>query len=338
VIAGVLWIGVGDADSPPRPGPVVAASSVTGPWLAEPRVLEDRVVVPAGDHVRGVDTATGVEVWRSKPCGLADWAGPVEGPPGEVAAVLCAGELVGIHAVTGRMIWSAPLPVDDVDRVRNGPSSLLVNGSGISVVIDLEDGEELWRERTGEASVVADEERVYVADNVEVSARDLHTGTELWSIPYRANGIFADAEGVYARCTDQRLRRLDPDTGSIEWESEVVEDRLDSSEIVGVSEHTVVTLRTERTSQVTVFDRGTGELLWTYDAGADGPVFASTGGDTIVLSDMGRNQVAAYDDRTGRRVLKLGRPAALRATVDGDLIAHVHLDGAERRLTIVRRD
>jgi outer membrane protein assembly factor BamB len=146
---------------------------------------------------------------------------------------------------------------------------------------------------------------------------------------------------VYARGQDQRLRRLEPRTGDIDWITPLVFERLDTSEVVAVSDHVVVTLRSEEQSMVTVFDRETGQQLWRYDEREGSRllrgVYASAAGGTVVITDFDRRRTKVFDDATGLPVMDLGPPTGEWVAIEGALLAFVTEDAGWYHLDVARR-
>jgi outer membrane protein assembly factor BamB len=317
-----------------------ADEGVTGPFLGSPRFVAGNVVVPTGQELTGYSPSTGAELWRSEVCPAAEWAGAFEVGPTDVAVVWCAGYQYGIDGTTGETLWRHT--AESIDRVRVAHGFVVNMSSDLESVwvVDAVTGEELWRMRTLDASIALTSTTVYLATDEWVSAHDLTAGARLWWAPHPSSGLFADDRGVYARGNDQRMRRLDPATGALVWEAPSMAGRLEWSEVVGVTDRSVVLQRPYGAREVTVFDIEDGTVLWTADGRprdeADAEHWASGRGGQIVISDRDRRTLRVHDDETGAVVADLGPPGAQFASVHDDRVAYVGVVDGERRLVIER--
>ena len=304
-------------------------SEIPAAWIGAPRIAEGHAVVPAGDRLIGFDLESGRQVWTGEHCPDMDWAGPIAGPEARVQVVDCHGVLTGVDAATGETAWEYQNR-ERLDRVRTGPDVLVLQSDSSIRAIDLDSGEERWRQRGfGDANVAADDQRVYVSNDEGTYALDADSGRREWSVDVPASGLFASADAVFARTTLHRLVRLDPATGEREWTTDRDDLRLDWSDVMGASDDAVALLGT-RSGALTVYDAATGRQLWQ----ADGAMGVAVGDEVLVASDLFVGQLVVFDLTTGEHLLELGEPAAEFPAVGADRVVSVARDGEGQRLQI----
>ncbi len=327
------------------PDPTIpSGSEVTGSYLGSPRFVAGNVLVPTGERVTAYSPVTGDELWQSDVCPSAGWASPIEGPDSSIATLLCGGDYYGLDGSSGEFLWWYSPSGGFIDRTRTGSEVLVYTSEeqGLVWVIDKTTGEQRWSASTGDASLAADQDRVFVASDRDVVGYDASTGDGLWSAPFPSSGLYANDRGVFARGSDQVMRRLDAETGAVLWETDRIDERIEWSEVMAVTDRAVVVQRTRGAHEVTVFDIENGAVLWTVDGEFEGDdeaqLWASAGGRAVVITDLDEESIKAYDDLTGELIADLGRPGSQWASIRNDQVAFVYLDDTVRQLGIESLD
>ena len=287
-----------------------------------PRFVQGLIMVPGGDRVVAFEPSSGDQVWRSKePCVGADWAALTAGFDPSAVVIECAGGMMGLDPATGEALWTDGRNHGPVDRTRVGPGVVMLasdEDGAHATVIDIRTGEQLWTQPNGGVSMAANDTQVFVASDEDLAAFDAKSGQRQWSKPYPSSGLYADDRGVYARGNDHRMRRLDAKDGHLRWEGEEIATRLDYSEIVGVSEHAIVTEGTGDLKPIEVFDIDDGHLIDEFD-GLGRSVGVTPGGRLIALPTDTSMQI--LDDRTMRKLAAFPDPHNDDAAIDGDIVA-----------------
>ncbi len=335
---GVISIEISESSSPSG-GTVLGGVPVSGPMLAEPRFAgsagTEVVVTISGTEVEGYDARSSARVWRA-PCVGANWASVFATPAAETVVARCEGGYTGIRIADGSIAWTYPYGSRPPDRVRVMGETLTLNSDdGLFQAIDVSNGK-LRFERTdlGSSNGAANLSGVFSSNDTFVGAYELD-GSSRWKVPLGTSGLYASDEVVFARARRHNLVALDSSTGAVIWQSNQEPARLDWSDVVGVTDNSVVVYTAKGDAYITAFDRKTGAKLWGLDVPKGDTWFPTVGpGDVVAIAQLSTGKVRALDDRTGNELRAFdGAPGRQAATSNGR-VAYVALHGTASVLTV----
>lgn len=225
IVEGVAYV-------PLRDGRLVAVDLERGGirWAVEqavtsPPVGGEGLVFVAGDERLVALRADGVEQWTIPVAG--GFAAPLLWQGGWLIAPVASGELLGIRARDGQVIWTARLGTPATARATiDGDRVYVPLRDGRVVALDVSTGESRWERAVGEAPgvVLADGDRLFVGTREKsfsffycLSAED---GDPKWR--WRTGGavlgpVVSDGERVYVTALDNVLRAFKRSNGWQEW-------------------------------------------------------------------------------------------------------------------------
>ena len=171
-----------------------------------------------------------------------------------VAVRVADGNLFNLAAASGESLWVHADSVPPLSLRGTSPPVIyddtIISGfdSGILAAFEAENGTILWEEAIGSSSGSSEIERmndidarpvisgdnVYVASYQEqVVALNILTGRAIWSkVISTYSDLAVDEKSVYVAGDDGYLTRLDSRTGEIQWQQELLKDRLLSAPAV----------------------------------------------------------------------------------------------------------
>jgi len=183
---------------------------------------------------------------------------------------------------------------------------------------------------------VADERYVYGGTDDALRAFDWQTGAEVWSQPIGVTGLGVD-EGVLISRDDNRVvRRVDPATGAILWESAPDNEHLQSSDIAGFTTDTVILKSTVDPRSFVSYDLATGAQRWVRPVPESGGNLRADGSNVIVI-EYSSGALTRLDPVTGVAQRSIvGVPTDITGfALVGPILAVVSEGDAGSELTVV---
>ena len=240
--------------------------------------------------------------------------------------VSCSGRgTVGIDVDDGRLLWERSSSGSwNRTRAMNDTITYATDATE-GLAVDARTGAVVWsRADLGPhgVNVAANQRDVFVSNDRSVVAYDRATGEQRWSHRGGASGLFATDDAVYPRTNDHRVEVLAAGDGHQLASSAPVSGPLGDSDVVGVTDHAVVTFRNNSSGATTVaFDRATGAFLWARGDEQGSYLFPVPGRTTVALADSDSGEVKVLDDRTGvERARYAGVPDDRNAAARGDRV------------------
>jgi outer membrane protein assembly factor BamB len=305
---------------PSSPVPIEGGYEVSGPFSGDPRFVAGHVVIAAGDEFAGFEVASGEHRWTTEGCGYGSWPNSVHGPTADVAVVECGGDLAGIDAETGDILWRVEL--DSFERMRLSDTVVVLQDDVEIVVRDRRTGAEVGRlSGMGDANAVANDTTVFASNDQVVVGHRISDWTRIWSVAESGSGLAATNDAVYVRTNQHKVLRLDPDNGAQVWEAPR-SGRLDWSDVIGFTDTAVVIQASRGSRYLTAFDRADGHIRWTYTPAADDSVAYAVGERAAVASNHTQEKTVVLDGQTGNELLVLDE-AVVAAATTGDRVAYV---------------
>lgn len=262
-----------------------------------------------------LDPTSGAVVWRTAPDLPIDEVNRVGGVPALVAnGIIMMSTLqrwVGLDTATGQPRWTAPVG----QLVAESPSAVVVSSpeAGLVRVLDRVTGAELWSLRTNPplqtppsgppsaadlppfVSAAADEDRVYIRVQNEVTAYEAPNGNQQWSATVGPFGESGESPGFLKHGGDVLLTEsdggvvaLDAANGSQRWS---VPNNTDAEQL-GLTDARIAdgNLYLPIGLSITAFDLATGTPRWQLPIEQLGMLLAA-GGGRVLLTVGGRPQM-----------------------------------------------
>jgi outer membrane protein assembly factor BamB/predicted DNA-binding WGR domain protein len=247
-------------------------------------------------HLHAVDSATGVEKWKTK-LGKATASSPAV-----VDDLVFAGTedklLHAVSVVTGKRRWKLELPAS-VDRAPTVFQDLVLVHAGAVVAAERATGVERWRVALGGSSVVVVDVPTGLAVVTvwrTVHGLDAATGAPRWSSELESSAVRepALADGrVFLGEYGGAITALDAATGRHLWRAELPKGHYGSTNhpspiVVGDVVYVAAADTSKRDKALLAFDAATGRELWRRGApwlDKKAPVAA---GDRLVVVGTGR--------------------------------------------------
>lgn len=299
-----------------------------GEWTNGPRYVAGNFVVPERDHLVAFDAVDGSRGWTSPDCPGATWATPFSGPAADYLVVECGTELVGLDGQKGILAWRMPAPTEE-RRTRTSTTLLVVQTESKVSAYDLATGAPRGEWVVpGDANAVANTTTVFASTNFGITAFDLVSGEVRWYSDQPASGLGATEDAAIARTNTHQMRAYDSETGAVLWETGTEVERLDSSEIIGVTYSTCVVQASNEPQYLTTYDLATGAKLWTVDPADDYMDYVvGTDDDLVVVSNQSEATITVNDARSGAVVRRLPTTTVYPAAIHGGVIAYITQDG-----------
>ena len=175
-------------------------------YLSSPVVVDGTVYFGSGDHnVYALDARTGTLRWKFQAGDVVHSSPAIA--DGFLYVGCWDGVLYTLNAKTGQLVWKFASSVDATHFMQGIPGSPAV-ASGIVVfgsrdnniyALDAKNGKELWRQGNHGSWVIASpailDGVMYVttSDTMVLRALELKTGTEIFTLPYKAYGFSSPA-------------------------------------------------------------------------------------------------------------------------------------------------
>jgi outer membrane protein assembly factor BamB len=175
-------------------------------YLSSPVVEDGTVYFGSGDHnVYALDARTGTLRWKFQAGDVVHSSPAIA--DGFLYVGCWDGVLYTLNAKTGQLVWKFASSVDATHFMQGIPGSPAV-ASGIVVfgsrdnniyALDAKSGKELWRQGNHGSWVIASpailDGVMYVttSDTMVLRALELKTGTEIFTLPYKAYGFSSPA-------------------------------------------------------------------------------------------------------------------------------------------------
>ncbi len=237
-----------------------------GAPLQHPLILSDRIIQPFGGGLGCVDRQSGAVLWRKGTGNIYNT--PTFDPQRNLIYVSDRnGNMAAHRPADGSMAWS--------------------RGSGSSASLDM-------------ASVTLHGQHIYIGNsNGSLLCLNADTRAVVWSTLLMAGkGITTpaiDGGSIYVASAGKRIFRLNLSSGAIEWQKSFSSLSAPVSAItLGPDKGYFLTAE----SKVFAFDRGSGNLLWSYLTGSWGYSNLSLYGD-ILLEATDDRHLRALNAHTG---------------------------------------
>lgn len=195
------------------------------PSTVPPLIEDGRVFVTTGDAIQAVSELSGHPDWRL-PTGSVTV--PLVFRAGWLLAISDDGQLLGIRAADGTVLWqSPPLPTPlSLPPVVDGDRVFGVTADGDLTAWRITDGAVLWRGQVPAQPqhLLAAHGRLYVAAGGRLTAYRQTTGRQDWSYAVAmpiVSRLAADQEHVYLAVLDNSVRAHRAGNGHMAWNTKV---------------------------------------------------------------------------------------------------------------------
>ncbi|MFC4407594.1 outer membrane protein assembly factor BamB family protein [Haloarchaeobius iranensis] len=271
-----------------------------------PAVGEDAVIVPSGEHVLGLDPASGETLWTG-PAVRSTVFAPSPVVHDGVAYVPYGLSLYAIDAVDGTTLWEHTTGHETTGTPAVSDGTVYYGDEDTYVyALDAATGAEQWRYKTDGHlecnAAVADGLVCTATRDGEVLCLDATTGDRHWAYAVDSQPEVVGVDGAQTYVgTQNRLYAFDLRTGTACWSTGTYAGRYGSGLSVGDSRAYVSTggSRNRYNGSPAVLDVGSGRTRWTPDERDDGE-FALEMGPVVVDG-------AVYATGGGAQTLQLVR-------------------------------